>query len=90
MTFDGEANPMAILTDAQVTEIKALYLTGENSYTDIACQFGVHKSTVQQIINCVRWHHLLEPEQPKALAKMREYRSSQTYDNNRRERHDRS
>jgi hypothetical protein len=74
MSIDGEFNPAAILTDAEVREIKALYLTGEHSYTYIAAQFGVHKSTVQQIINCVRWDHLLEPEQPKALERIREQR----------------
>jgi hypothetical protein len=73
--FPGEANPAAILTDADVSEIKALYLTGELSYAAIACRFGVARSTVQQIISCIRWHHLLEPGEAQALAEMRDQRN---------------
>jgi hypothetical protein len=76
-SIDGELNPVAVLTDAEVREIKALYLTGEHSYTYIAAQFGVAKSTVQQIISCIRWGHLLEPGEAQALTEMREYRNRQ-------------
>jgi len=74
MSVQGEQNPLAILTDAEVGEIKALYLTGEHSYTDLAWRFHVRKTTVQQIINGERWDHLLEPGQPENLARVREQR----------------
>jgi hypothetical protein len=74
-TYSGEANPVAVLTDAKVREIKSLYLTGYHSYAALAKRFHVHKATVQQIINCVRWHQLLEPGERQALAEMREYRN---------------
>jgi hypothetical protein len=64
-----------ILTDAEVRKIKELYLTGKHSYTDLARRFHVHKATVQQIINCVRWNHLLVSGEAEALAEMREYRN---------------
>jgi hypothetical protein len=50
---EGELNGMAILTDATVREIKALYLTGQRSYKELALEFGVKKSTVGDVIpNC--------------------------------------
>jgi uncharacterized protein YjcR len=73
-SVEGELNGHAILTGAEVGEIKALYLTGENSYTDIARRFGVRKSTVQSIINTDRWDHSLEPGQAEELARVRELR----------------
>ena len=42
---EGELNGMAILTDATVREIKALYLTGKHSYEDLAKWFGVTQGT---------------------------------------------
>ena len=74
MNAKGEHNPLARLTDAEVGEIKALYLGGEHSYTDLAFKFGVRKTTAQQIINGERWDHLLEPGQAEALARVREQR----------------
>jgi DNA invertase Pin-like site-specific DNA recombinase len=74
-SFEGEHNPVAVLTDAEVREIKDLYLTGAHSYVEIARRFHVARSTVQQIINGERWHHLLEPGEAEALAEMREYRN---------------
>jgi hypothetical protein len=64
-----------ILTDAKVREIKELYLTGFHSYAAIAKRFGVHKATVQQICNCLRWNHLLSPGEAEALAEMRDHRN---------------
>ena len=74
-SFEGETNPVARLTNATVREIRSLYLMGNRSYLDLAWQFGVHKSTVQQIINCMRWDHLLEPGQAQALSEMRDQRN---------------
>jgi len=74
MSAEGELNARAILTDAQVGEIKELYLLDEHSYTDLARRFRVRKTTAQQIINGERWDHLLEPGQAEALARVREQR----------------
>ena len=74
-TGEGEANSVAILTDAKLREIKELYLTGKHSYVEIARRFGVARSTVQQILNCERWHHLLQPGEREALSEMRDYRN---------------
>jgi len=71
---EGELNARAILTDAQVGEIKELYLMGEHSYTDLARIFRVRKTTIQQVINTDRWDHLLEPGQAEELARVREQR----------------
>jgi hypothetical protein len=75
MSAEGEHNPLARLTDAEVGEIKELYLLGRHSYNDLARLFGVRKTTIQQIINGERWDHLLEPGQAQALAKMRDQRN---------------
>jgi hypothetical protein len=75
MSAEGEHNPLARLTDAEVGEIKALYLTGEHSYSDLAWRFHVRKTTIQQIINGERWDHLLEAGEAQALAEMREQRN---------------
>jgi hypothetical protein len=45
---EGEHNGVAVLSDAKVREIKALYLTGYHSYAAIAKRFHVARSTVQQ------------------------------------------
>ena len=74
-SFVGETNPVARLTNATVREIRSLYMLGGHSYEAIAFQFGVHKSTVQQVINCLRWHHLLVPGEAEALAEMRDQRN---------------
>jgi hypothetical protein len=76
-TCEGEHNGVAVLTDAKVREIKSLYLTGYHSYAAIAKRFHVARSTVQQILNCERWHHLLEPGEAEALTEMRDYRNRQ-------------
>jgi hypothetical protein len=71
---EGELNGRAILTDATVREIKALYLTAKCSYEDLAKWFGVKKTTVFDVISTKHWDHLLEPGEAKALAEMREQR----------------
>jgi hypothetical protein len=74
MSAQGEHNPRARLTDAEVGDIRALYLTGERSYLDLSRLFRVRKTTIQQVINTDRWDHLLEPGQAQALAQVREQR----------------
>jgi uncharacterized protein YjcR len=71
---EGELNGMAILTNATVREIKALYLTGRCSLVDLASAFGVKKTTVFDVISTKHWDHLLEPGEAEALAQMREQR----------------
>jgi hypothetical protein len=74
MIYRGEANGMAILTDATVAEIKALYLTGQWAFVELALEFGVKKSTVADVISTKHWDHLLEPGEAEALAQVREQR----------------
>jgi DNA invertase Pin-like site-specific DNA recombinase len=74
-SIEGELNGAAILTDAEVREIKDLYLTGKFAYSEIARRFHVARSTVQQIINGERWQHLLEAGEAEALSEMRKYRN---------------
>ena len=74
MSAEGELNARAILTNAEVEEIRALYLMGEHSYLELARQFGVRKTTVQSIINTCLWDHSLKPGEAEELARVREQR----------------
>jgi hypothetical protein len=46
----GASHPRATLTDAQVREIRALYLPHVRGYLTLARQFGVGASTVRDIV----------------------------------------
>jgi group I intron endonuclease len=52
----GEANHNAVLTEAQVAEIRRLYQTGQWSQQVLADRFGVSQSTVSQITRKQIWN----------------------------------
>lgn len=54
----GERNGMAVLTEAQVREIRTLYDAGE-SQGSIGCKFGVTSRTVSKIVLRQRWLHVV-------------------------------
>jgi hypothetical protein len=57
----GERHASAKLTDDQVQEIRRIYQYDKRR-TTIAAQFGVHKSTIDHIIERRTWTHLPEEE----------------------------
>ena len=54
----GEACPVSKLDDTQVMAIRSAYKSGE-SQRQIACKFGIGKTTVASIVNNRTWRHLL-------------------------------
>jgi hypothetical protein len=56
-TAQGNANGKAKLTDSAVLEIRRLAQTCVNR-GEIAAKFGIHRSTVGQIIRGELWSHL--------------------------------
>jgi hypothetical protein len=46
----GQINPAAILTNAQVEEIRCLYATGEYKQVDLANRYGVAFQTISKIV----------------------------------------
>jgi predicted DNA-binding protein YlxM (UPF0122 family) len=60
-----------ILTKRQVVEVRALYLTGQLSFADLAQAFGLSKSAVQCILDCRNWPYLLAQGEAEALGQMR-------------------
>lgn len=58
ITYGGERNPQAKLTEAQVLEIMAIGKNTGRSQTDIATQFGVSRRTIGFILSGQRWPHL--------------------------------
>jgi len=51
----GENHPRSKLTAVQVTEIRALYATGEHSSRQLARQYGVTKAQILNIIHHYQW-----------------------------------
>lgn len=61
----GEANGNAVLTDAQVTEIRIRYFLGENQ-VPLANEFKVTHAAVNSIICGRSWKHLpIPPKRPR-------------------------
>ena len=54
----GEAHGMAILTEAQVREIRTKYAGGGTSYRLIGLEYGVNKGTIGMIISGQNWRHV--------------------------------
>lgn len=54
----GEASPVAVLTGAQVREIRALVASGA-SQDSLAERFGVNQSTISRIVTGRRWAALV-------------------------------
>lgn len=58
----GEANPMAVLTQAQVDEIRRRYVRGGHrcggpGYKALAYEYGVNWSTIRNVVKGNRWTH---------------------------------
>jgi hypothetical protein len=58
----GEKNGHAVLTDAKVRQIRALYAKGNIGHRPLAKKMGVCRSLVQQIVQGKAWAHLLKEE----------------------------
>lgn len=54
----GEQHGAAILTVAQVGEIRTRYAAGDVSYGDLSAVFNVSRGTVRDIVKRRRWAHL--------------------------------
>lgn len=59
---NGEKNEMAILTTAQVLEIRSRYTAGGVTKRAMAIDYGVTWRTIHDIICKVTWRHLLPQE----------------------------
>lgn len=56
----GELNPRALLTAADVREIRRRYAAGEGSQQAIADEYGVKQVTVSAIVRRRTWRHVSE------------------------------
>lgn len=54
----GENVPSAKLTTSQVIEIRTRYSLGGETYKGLAFEFGVKKTTVENIVKRRKWKHL--------------------------------
>lgn len=54
----GQDSGRALLTDAQVLAMRLAYARGGTSYTVLAKQYGVGKTTVEAIIRRKTWGHI--------------------------------
>lgn len=54
----GSLNPRVKLTETDVKEIRRIYATGKLSQQKIADLYGVHRSTIADIINRRTWTHI--------------------------------
>lgn len=54
----GESHGCAKLTESDVIEIRRRYAAGGVSMTAIASEYGVHKTTIQQIVRRKHWTHI--------------------------------
>jgi len=61
----GQANGCAVLTEANIIEIRQL-AANNYTYNSIAKVFGVHKSTIYRIVKRKRWAHV-EKEITKSI-----------------------
>lgn len=62
----GERVGGSILTAAQVSEMRALYLTGAHTQQDLADRFGVKRETIGRVVRGENWKHL--PSETAAVA----------------------
>jgi len=57
----GSRNGQAILTEAQIVEMRNLYATGNYYYRDLSAIYGVNQSAVTNIVNGRTWKHVTGP-----------------------------
>jgi hypothetical protein len=72
----GQTNGASVLKEEEVREIRAMYLTSEYSFNDLAAQFGVPKSTIQMVLNGANWTWLLKEGELEALEEVRAQRAT--------------
>lgn len=58
---DGERNPRATLTDAQVLAIRAEWSHGGVTQADLMRRYGVSKHVIWGVVHRRRWQHLDHP-----------------------------
>lgn len=58
----GETHGMAMLNEAQVREIRALYAAGGTSQSQIAERYGITQAMVSNIVRRKSWAHLQDEE----------------------------
>lgn len=54
----GEKNPRALLTAADVCQIRKQYAVGNVTLKQLASEYGVHFDTISKAVNYVTWSHL--------------------------------
>ncbi len=54
----GEKQGLSKLTEKQVLEIRAKYQNGGKSYSKLAKEYCVHKSSIREIIKRITWKHI--------------------------------
>jgi hypothetical protein len=54
----GENHGCSILTDARVIEIRKKYDTGAYTQLQLACEYGVSRTTVGQVVRREQWTHV--------------------------------
>lgn len=54
----GERNPSSKLTVSDVVEARALYATGNYTYTELGVKFGVTPTPMCQAIKGIKWGHV--------------------------------
>jgi len=54
----GEKHPLAMLTEADVKQIRALHAAGGLNYAQIGARFGVEKHVVGMVIRRETWRHV--------------------------------
>ncbi len=54
----GERNPCAILTDEKIKEIRFRYKTTDVTYQELADEFGIFNTTLEDILMYRTWKHV--------------------------------
>lgn len=72
----GSENGTAVLSERDVVEIRQRYLTGHFAMSELAAEWGLPKSTIQAVLCCANWSHLLSEGEAEQLREMREERST--------------
>lgn len=65
----GENNPMALLTDEKVLEIRYRYSTEPLTFDDLGKEYGVHENSISDIIAHRTWTHLVDRAIPCGVKK---------------------
>lgn len=54
---NGEDHPNAVLTNDNIRDLRAAWVNGAKG-TDLATEYGIHKSTVSTIVHAHTWKHV--------------------------------